>query len=124
LGELFAALEGRGLLENTAVVITSDHGESFGAAAAPDHDPTGHGTSLYVEQTKVPLFVVHSGRVPAGPQVERTVSLRSVAATVTHLLGMTDAPFEGPSLVPGGETTTSNPDVAALATLKYNNRDI
>ncbi|MBI4589075.1 MAG: sulfatase, partial [Candidatus Rokubacteria bacterium] len=46
IARLFSELDRRRLLDRTLVVITSDHGESFGAEA-DDHDPPDHGTSLY-----------------------------------------------------------------------------
>ncbi|MGH9902711.1 MAG: sulfatase, partial [Pyrinomonadaceae bacterium] len=52
LGLLFDELGRRGLLENTLVVVTSDHGEEFG-----EHGGAYHGTSLYEEQVRVPLRI-------------------------------------------------------------------
>ena len=42
-----------GMLSNTWVVITSDHGEHFG-----EHGQFGHGSSLYNEITHVPLILI------------------------------------------------------------------
>ncbi len=50
LGRLFEALDSRGLLDNTLVVVASDHGESFGA-----HGRLGHGKDVYEELVHVPL---------------------------------------------------------------------
>ena len=50
----------RGLLRNTIVVITSDHGEEFG-----EHGLLSHGSSLYLPSLRVPLIIAHTGRVPA-----------------------------------------------------------
>ena len=44
LGQLLDDLEDQGLLHNTLVIITSDHGEGFG-----DHRTFGHGESLYLD---------------------------------------------------------------------------
>ncbi len=51
LGRFLGELRAGGRLDNTWVVITSDHGEHFG-----EHDRFGHGSSLYNEQTHVPLI--------------------------------------------------------------------
>ena len=96
LGELFDDLEKRGLVENTLVVLTADHGEMLG-----EHGLIGHGDSLTRPVVHVPLIVV-GGRgmpVPRGAAVDRPVSLRSVPATVLDLMGdpSPDA-FPGPSL--------------------------
>ncbi len=98
IGELFSELRRRGLLENTLVVVTSDHGESFGGDETNDHNPEGHGTSLYREQAAVPLFVIYPGKVPAGRRSSRSVSIYQIPATITRLLGLVDSPFPGEPL--------------------------
>src|SRR5690606_40778061 len=47
---LLDALERRGLLDNTIVIVTSDHGEEFG-----EHDVFTHGNTLYDPALRVPL---------------------------------------------------------------------
>ena len=54
LGRLIDELERRGILERTWLIVTSDHGESFGVP----HNDFGHGTSLYQPQLHVPLVIV------------------------------------------------------------------
>ena len=54
LGRLLDELERRGILERTWLIITSDHGESFGEQPGV----FGHGTSLYQPQLHVPLVIV------------------------------------------------------------------
>ena len=71
LGRLLDELRGQGLLDNTLVIITSDHGESFG-----DHGVFGHGTGLYLDQIAVPLVIL-SPDAPAG----RIVTTPSACAT-------------------------------------------
>jgi arylsulfatase A-like enzyme len=79
LGELFAALEARGILDNAWVVITSDHGESFG-----EHGTTQHTSSLFNEQVRVPLII----KPPRGINIEKisaAVSLIDIAATLAQV---------------------------------------
>lgn len=96
LGVLLQELEDRRLLENTIVVITSDHGEHFG-----EHGLLLHGASLYRPVLHVPLLVVYQGLVPAGGRVPSTVSLRDVSATVLDLAGLARATeLPGRSLAP------------------------
>jgi arylsulfatase A-like enzyme len=92
LAELFGQLEARGLLSNTVVVVTSDHGEEF-----YEHGVMGHGNSIHVQGLAVPLIVVWPGHIPAGRVVESPVSTRQLPATILGLLGET-AVFPGPSL--------------------------
>jgi arylsulfatase A-like enzyme len=93
LGQLLDKLQGQGLLDNTLVIITSDHGESFG-----DHGLFLHGTSLYLDETAVPLVIL-SPDAPAGRIVTEPVSLRDLPATVVERLGFSaGSPFPGHSL--------------------------
>ena len=99
LGRLLGELGRRGVLERTWLIITSDHGESFGEQPGF----FGHGTSLYQPQLHVPLVIVPpSGSPrPLRPVVSETVSLRDLPATVVDLLGLeAGAPFPGASLAP------------------------
>ncbi len=94
LGELFEALERQGILENTIVVVTSDHGEEFGG-----HELYGHGMSLYRPELHVPLLIVAPSGAPEGRRVPEVVSTRNIAATLADLTGRSAAsPFPGRSL--------------------------
>ena len=55
LGRLWNHLEANGWLENSVVILTSDHGEAF-----QDREMWGHGNSLYPEVLRVPLVVYRS----------------------------------------------------------------
>ncbi|HEX2484704.1 MAG TPA: sulfatase [Myxococcota bacterium] len=93
LGRFFAALEERGLLADTAIVVTSDHGEEFG-----EHGGVLHGRTLYGELVDVPLILAGPG-VPAGRRVSGPASLLDVFPTVTALLGVPAPPYvEGTDL--------------------------
>ncbi len=84
LGLLFDELHRRGVLANTLVIITSDHGEQFG-----EHGVLmGHGNSLYRPVLHVPLLISFPSRVPAGKRVREPVTLRDLPATVLELLNL------------------------------------
>ena len=53
LDQLLRELESQKLLENTTVIITSDHGEAFG-----DHGFYGHVYGLSLEEIGVPLAIL------------------------------------------------------------------
>lgn len=93
LGELFDTLRARGILDNTLVVVTSDHGEEFG-----EHGVFFHGNSLYRPSVEVPLLMRWPGWVPKGATVTEPVSTRDLAATLADLAGIRDASFPGRSL--------------------------
>jgi len=62
IGMLLAALRGRGILDQTIVLFTSDHGEEL-----MDHGSVGHGGTLYKEVIDIPLII----RIPHGAQAGR-----------------------------------------------------
>jgi arylsulfatase A-like enzyme len=94
LGSLLDELRRRGMLENTLVLVTSDHGEHLG-----DHGLFFHGGSLYRQLVQVPLLIVGSKGVPPGRTVAEPVSLRDLPATIIDLLGLgSDHGFAGRSV--------------------------
>ncbi len=94
LGQLFRALDQRGLLQNTLIIVTSDHGEQFG-----EHGLMSHGNSLYLEVVHVPLLIAFPCCVPGGTRVSESVSLRDLPATIVDLANIRDgAEFPGESL--------------------------
>ena len=80
VGTLLAELDRRGTLDNTVIVISSDHGEEWG-----EHGLVSHGNSLYLPVLHVPLVVVREGVVPSGVRARRTVDLRRLGATLLAL---------------------------------------
>ncbi|WP_165066375.1 sulfatase [Paludisphaera rhizosphaerae] len=99
IGRLLDDLDRRGLRDDTMIVVTADHGESFG-----EHGLAGHGISLYRAETHIPLIVVAPGKTPRESAVDRPVSLRDVAPTILDLLGDGPGPFPGPSLSTAWQT--------------------
>jgi arylsulfatase A-like enzyme len=97
VGRVVGDLGRRGMLERTWLIVTSDHGESFGEQPGF----FGHGTSLYQPQLHVPLVIVPppGSPQPQRPVIPENVSLRDLPATVVDLVGLeADAPFPGTSL--------------------------
>lgn len=83
LGDLLDRLRESGLYDQTLIVLTSDHGESFG-----ERGEWLHGRSLHQSQIHVPLLV----RLPGEDAVHRTVTtpvqLIDVFPTVCAYLGI------------------------------------
>lgn len=76
LGELLGSLEARGVLENTVVIVLSDHGEDLF-----EHGYANHRTSLTDSTTHVPMVVMGPG-FSAGRRVSGLVDARDVVPTV------------------------------------------
>ncbi|MFN7941421.1 MAG: sulfatase [Thermoanaerobaculia bacterium] len=91
LGEL-SALD---LLQNTVVILTSDHGEELG-----EHGGLGHGRTLYEEQVRVPLIVRSIG-ADKPLVVRERVSLLDLFPTLVELANAEiPSTTRGRSLVP------------------------
>ncbi len=80
VGRLVDFLEQKGLLEQTVIVVTSDHGEEIFERGQFDH-----GDTLYEEVTHVPLLIRGPAPLPAGRRVAQRVSLVDLAATILDL---------------------------------------
>lgn len=93
IGVLIEELDRRGRLDNTVIVLTSDHGEQFG-----EHGMINHGNSLYIPSLRVPLVLIDpSGAVPAGGRIAARASLHHLAATILDLAAV-PAELPGESL--------------------------
>lgn len=97
LGRLLIALGDRGLLDNSVVVFTSDHGEEF-----DDHGSMeGHQWTLYDEVLHIPLIMVFPHDRFAGRTVPTVAQLIDVAPTILDFLDLDiPAEFQGRSLLP------------------------
>jgi arylsulfatase A-like enzyme len=93
VGQLLHELDSLGVLKNTIVIITSDHGEALG-----DHGLSFHGAALYSDLVRVPLAISWPGHVPPGVRVAQPVSNADIANTVLSLIGAKQNQFSGPSL--------------------------
>lgn len=76
------ALEEAGMLDDTIVIYTSDHGFSLG-----DHGFTSKHFA-YREPMRIPMIVRYPGEVPAGIRPEEMVQSIDISATVLDLCGV------------------------------------
>jgi len=80
---LFGILEGKGLLDDTLIIVTSDHGESFFEHRTMLHD-THHD-----EVSRVPLFMVFPERFGVAPRrVQAITQSTDLAPTLLELCGL------------------------------------
>ena len=78
---LFNYLESSGILDNTWLILTSDHGEMF------ERGVVGHSTDvLYQPVIRVPLMIFEPGR-KTGMDIFETTSAVDVLPSLTHLTG-------------------------------------
>jgi arylsulfatase A-like enzyme len=89
---LLEELSARGALDDTILLVTSDHGESFA-----EHGMLGHGRDLHRELIHVPLVLLNSGEAPG--RRDELVSLLDIAPTLLRLAGVDGSVLGGPPFV-------------------------
>jgi arylsulfatase A-like enzyme len=93
---LFARLRDVGALDNTLVIVASDHGEEFW-----EHGFGAHGHSLYTELIRAALLFWSPQLLPAARRISEPVQLIDIMPTVLELVDVKrPAGLHGQSLVP------------------------
>jgi len=98
VGSLLDALDGRGLLDDTVVVIVSDHGGYFG-----EHHLLGHSKDVYRQAMEVPLIVRGPGQ-GEGRVVDAVVTSADLPRLVLEQLPAmagAESPFPAPGHAQG-----------------------
>jgi arylsulfatase A-like enzyme len=83
IGRLVEGLKSRGRLDDTLLVITSDHGEHLG-----EHHMLDHKLSLYEPLLQVPLILWNPKRIPKGMRIETQVQTHDVFGTLLDFAGV------------------------------------
>lgn len=99
IARLFGRLSEEGLYDNSLVIVTADHGESFGE----DGYFFRHGKTLHESSIHVPLVIKPPGgrSANAAPRSSSIVSLTDVAPTILDYAGLAPlADADGISLKP------------------------
>jgi arylsulfatase A-like enzyme len=110
---LLSSVAELGYLENTLVVVTSDHGEAFG-----ERGFEGHARKVYRETTEIPLFLSFPFRLDPGIVVAGRTRNVDVWPTVLDLVGFALPDTDGRSRVPdilasaGGEEPRDSGELA------------
>lgn len=93
--ELFDFLQKANVLNETVVIITSDHGDEFG-----EHGGLSHDGKMYSELVDVPL-IIFDPSLSKGMTCDKLVSTLDVSPTILHLFGLEPvSKFQGHSLLP------------------------
>lgn len=94
IGRIVEYLRKNSALDNTLIVITSDHGELFF-----DHGMVTHGRSLFDKELRVPLLIHYPSSL-GSEEVLEPVSTLDVLPTVAEILEVPAHPaFQGSSLL-------------------------
>jgi len=99
LAPVFTMLEQRGLMEETLIVVTADHGEEL-----DEHGMWFDHHGLYDTNLHIPLIMVCPERLAAGKRLKGMVRNFDIAPTILELAGCGEAAvenaMEGTSVVP------------------------
>ena len=96
IGALLSGLAALGKLDDTLIVVASDHGEGLG-----EHGEQTHSLLVYDSTLHTPLVICPpAGRSgPRGTVIDRQVSNADIVPTILELLGIeSDVTFDGVSL--------------------------
>lgn len=116
IGGWLAKLEEKGLLDDTLVIVTSDHGEELLERGHVGHTSCNLKGTLHDESLRVPLLMRYPRRLPAGVVVTPQVSQVDLLPTLFDLLGLElPLPADGQSLLPliEGRVTSFRPEAYA-----------
>ncbi len=96
IDEVLAEAESLGLLDDSLIVFTSDHGEALGE----HEDYFRHGAFAYNTESHVPLFFLFDQEPQAPRSVDLPVELLDLYPTLSELLESDATGLEGESLLP------------------------
>jgi arylsulfatase A-like enzyme len=83
IGLLTDHLRRAGVLDDTIVVVFSDHGEEIGERGA-----FGHGTHLHREIVGIPMIVRYPRRIEGGTVIRAPAAITDIPATILDLAGI------------------------------------
>lgn len=93
--EVLESLDGSGILEDTAIILTADHGEQLG-----QHHHYGH-PGLHEPNIFVPVILWHPRSLPQGKAIDGYVQQADIVPTVLDLIGAeATTELDGESLLP------------------------
>ena len=96
LGKMMQALTDKGILDNTIIVFTSDHGYWYG-----EHCLDEERRLAYEEAIRIPLLVRYPATIPSGAVLEQMTLSIDLAPTLIEMAGLTPGTqLQGRSLLP------------------------
>ncbi|MBL4635493.1 MAG: sulfatase, partial [Kofleriaceae bacterium] len=96
MGKFFTELETMGVLDDTLIIVTNDHGEELG-----EHKKFGHGHSLYEELLRAPLVIHYPPLIRPSVLTNEVAENVDISPTIVDMLGLKPmAKADGLSLKP------------------------
>jgi arylsulfatase A-like enzyme len=93
-GALLDDLRERGLYDSALIILVGDHGEAFN-----EHGSWHHGTTLFREETAVPLLIKFPQQWHAGAVEDAVVQHVDIAPTILETVGVPSPNGDGRSLL-------------------------
>ncbi len=127
IGIVLKKLEELGLINNTLVIITADHGECFGEhnfsnfGYEEEKPCIFHGKTLYDEEIHVPFVIFNPHSPSKNVKINDLVETVDIMPTVLDILGITNEPeIDGETLVPliRGVRKTKNYSISQTRPIK------
>jgi arylsulfatase A-like enzyme len=116
VGRLIDDLKKRGLYDKTLIVLTADHGEEF-----HEHGGWWHGTTLYDEQTHVPILMKPVAGGARGTVIEELTTSLDIAPTMLAAAGLPIPPvMQGHALPLNGTEAPARENVFSEEDLEGN----
>jgi len=113
LGRLLGSLDEMGLMEDTLLIVTADHGELFG-----EHGKWAHGNAVYQELSRVPFLMRYTGVIPAGTVVDSPIQSMDLTPTILDWAGVRQTSFfHAASIRDLAEGTAQRPERAVFSEL-------
>ncbi len=107
IGRFVAAMKRKGMLDETILVFTSDHGESLG-----QHREATHALFIYEATVHVPLVFRYPRRLPTGRRYDASASSVDVMPTVLGLAGLGPMETQGQDLSEALAGTADPPSIS------------
>ncbi len=120
IGQVLGYMAEQGILDNTIVMLTADHGEGLGERGDswPEGDYWLHGDDVYDPGTRVAWIIFDPRSKPAGPLPPVPLQSIDITPTILDLLGLPiPAQVQGRSIVPILKGTDDGEDRYAIVTL-------
>ncbi len=101
IGQYIKKLEELGILDETIIILTADHGEELLERGSVGHSSCSLSGTLYDENIKIPLIIRYLPAIPKGKVIKTQVSQVDVMPTIFKMLNFKcPGKIDGISLLP------------------------
>ena len=88
VNDIYSVLKNQGILDQTIIIITADHGEGLFDHGLIGHASTNWGGQLYDEVIHVPLIIRYPDLFPPGKIIDEMVEMIDIMPTIFEISGI------------------------------------